>query len=171
MTLLRTEGDLVEAYRRRIRELNITYATVDAISGLPDGYTAKLMSPEPMKGLGKKAMEGLNGALAMGFTYAVDAAQVEKVKGRWTKRRRQPDKKKQLALASRFSIDNQGPIEIEITPELQAQIARREYMKMLGKRGGQKGGKRRLKTMGKRARQRAAAHAARVRWNRRDEHA
>jgi hypothetical protein len=171
MKLLRTQAHIVEAYRQRIRELNITYATVDAISGLPDGYTAKLMSPKPMKGLGEKAIEGLNGALGMAFVQAVDSEQVERVKGRWVRRKRQPDKKKQIALASRFSIDKQGPIEIQITPELQAQIERREHMKKLGKRGGQKGGKRRLETMGKRARQRAASHAARVRWSRRDAHA
>jgi len=163
--MLRTEADMVEAYRARIRELNISYATVDAISGLPDGYTAKLMSPKPMKGLGEKAIEGLNGALAIGFVPTVDPDQVEKVKGRWAPRKRAIDRKKQAALASRFSIDNEVPSLVAITPELQAQLERKQYMKMLGKRGGQKGGKRRLKTMGKRARQRAASHAARMRWS------
>lgn len=167
MKLLRTQAEMVEAYRQRIRELNISYATVDAISGLPDGYTAKLMGPNPIKRLGEKAIEGLNGALGIGFTVTVDAEQVARVKSRWVKRRRAIDKKKQAALAERFSIDNQVPIEIEITPELQAQIERREYMKMIGQRGGRKGGKRRLKTMGKRARQRAASHAARMRWAKR----
>ena len=155
---------MVEAYRARIRELNISYATVDAISGLPDGYTAKLMSPKPMKGLGEKAIEGLNGALGIGFAVAVDADQVQRVRGRWTPRKRAIDKKKQAALASRFSIQNEVPTIIEITPDLQAQLERREYMKMIGKRGGQKGGKRRMKTMSARARQRAASHAARMRW-------
>jgi hypothetical protein len=88
MNLLRTEADMVEAYRTRIRELNISYATVDAISLLPDGYCAKLMSPKPIRGLGEKAFEGLNGALGIGFVPTVDAAQVERVKGRWVKRKR-----------------------------------------------------------------------------------
>jgi hypothetical protein len=157
---------MVEAYRQRIRELGITYATVDAISGLPDGYTAKLMSPKPMKGIGEKAIEGLNGALGMAFVPVVDAAQVKLVRGRWTRRRFAPAKKKQAALASRFSITGPLPAETEVMAELQAQKERREHMKMLGKRGGKKGGKRRLKTMGKRARQRAASHAARMRWSR-----
>jgi hypothetical protein len=156
---------MVETYRRRIRELGITYATVDAISGLPDGYTAKLMSPKPIKRLGEKAIEGLNGALAMAFVAVVDTEQVRLVRGRWTKRRFALSKNKHPALASRFSMADQVPTETEVMAELQAQQERREYMKMIGKRGGKKGGKRRLKTMGKRARQRAASHAARIRWS------
>lgn len=165
MTLLRTQADMVEAYRARIRELNISFATVDAISGLPDGYTAKLMAPKPMKGLGEKAIEGLNGALGIGFAVTVDPDQVRRVKGRWVKRKRAIDRKKQVALAPRFSMENEVPKIIEITSELSAQLGSREYMQMIGKRGGQKGGKRRLKTMGKRRRQRIAAHAARMRWS------
>jgi LPS O-antigen subunit length determinant protein (WzzB/FepE family) len=53
------------------------------------------------------------------------------------------------------------PAEIAVTPELQAQLRDPEFMKMIGK----KGGKRRLKTMKKRARQQAASHAARMRWS------
>lgn len=165
LRLLRTPADMLESYRQNIYERNITYATVDAISGLPDGYTAKLMSPKPMRGLGEKAIEGLNGALGLAFIAVVDAEQVRLVRGRWTKRRFALPKQKQAALASRFSIDGQTPTEIEVMAELQAQQQRREYMKVLGKRGGKKGGKRRLKTMGKRARQRAASHAARARWS------
>lgn len=160
MRLLRTPPDMVEMYRRRIRELGITYATVDSISGLPDGYTAKLMSPKPMKRLGEKAIEGLNGALGIAFVAAVDAQQVRLVRGRWTKRRFALSKKK-MRLACPLSIDNRVPTEVEIMTELLAQEERRQHMKMIGK----KGGKRRLKTMGKRARQRAASHAARIRWS------
>lgn len=152
---------MVEAYRARIRELNISYATVDAISGLPDGYTSKLMSPNPMRGLGEKAIEGLNGALGIGFAVAVDAEQVERVQGRWTPRKRAIDKKKQRSLSMPLSIENEVPKIIQITPQLHRQLRDSMFMKSIGK----KGGKRRLKTMGKRARQRAASHAARMRWD------
>jgi len=39
-----------------------------------------------------------------------------------------------------------------------------EYMAAIGRKGGQIGGKRRLKTMSKAQRQRVAAKAARTRW-------
>ena len=41
-----------------------------------------------------------------------------------------------------------------------------EYMAAIGRKGGQIGGKRRLKTMTKAQRQRVAAKAARTRWKR-----
>lgn len=162
MKLLRTEADMVEAYRQRIRELNITFATVDAISGLPDGYTAKLMGPHPIKGLGEKAIEGLNGALGIGFAVTEDPEQIARVNGRWVKRKRAVDKKKRLSMT--LSIEDYDVEIVRITPELQAKLTPRERMSM----GGKRGGKRRLKMMGKRARQRIATHAARMRWARRD---
>jgi hypothetical protein len=42
-----------------------------------------------------------------------------------------------------------------------------EYMAAIGRKGGQIGGKRRLKTMTKAARSRVAARAARARWKKR----
>lgn len=42
-----------------------------------------------------------------------------------------------------------------------------EYMAALGRKGGQIGGKRRLKTMTKEQRRRVAAKAARARWKKR----
>jgi hypothetical protein len=41
------------------------------------------------------------------------------------------------------------------------------YMAAIGRKGGQIGGKRRLKTMTKEARRKVAAKAARARWNKR----
>src|SRR5437016_5067758 len=41
-----------------------------------------------------------------------------------------------------------------------------EYMAAIGRKGGQKGGKRRLKTMTKEQRRKVAAKAARTRWSR-----
>ena len=42
-----------------------------------------------------------------------------------------------------------------------------EYMRQIGRKGGQIGGKRRLKTMTKEQRRRAATKAAKVRWAKR----
>jgi hypothetical protein len=42
-----------------------------------------------------------------------------------------------------------------------------EYMATIGRKGGQIGGKRRLKTMTKEQRQKVAAKAARARWKKR----
>jgi hypothetical protein len=152
--MVRTEADMVEAYRGRIRQLGIAYSTVDAISGLPDRYTAKLMAPIPMKGLGEKAIEGLNGALGIAFVPIIDPEQVKRVEGRWVKRKRQPDKKVASALM----------LKPQVIPMTLEQLAKREQLKMWGQMGGKASAKKRMKTMKKRARQRIAAHAARARW-------
>lgn len=163
MNLLRTQAEMVEAYRARIRELNISFATVDAISGLPDGYCAKLMSPKPMKGLGEKAIEGLNGALGIAFTVTVDPEQVERVQGRWTRRKRAIDRKK-LALLPPPSIvpsmPNEVPIKIAITPELQGQLRCPGYMREIGLRGNLK----RNEKLSRWKRKVLARRAAKARW-------
>lgn len=158
MKLLRTEAEMVQAYRDRIRELGLTHATVDAISGLPDGYTSKLMCDPPMKNIGAKSRELLNGALGIGFVVAKDPEQIKRVSGRWVRRERPL----RGSLSMSLSIDNQVPVIMQITPELKEQLSPKERMI----EGAKRGGKRRLKTMGKRARRHAAQFAARVRWNR-----
>jgi hypothetical protein len=50
------------------------------------------------------------------------------------------------------------PVEASAPPNLSA------YMAAIGRKGGQIGGKRRLKTMTKAARSKVAANAARARW-------
>jgi hypothetical protein len=155
--LIRTAADIVEAYRRRIAELGIAHSTVDAISGLPDGYTSKLLAPVPMKTMSRAAIELLNGALAIGFVVAVDDVQAKRVQGRWTQRKR-PLRNRSASTSASM------PLEIPITPELQAKLTLMEHMKKIASAGG----KRRAQTMKKRARQRAAAHAARIRWSKRD---
>jgi hypothetical protein len=86
--LIRTIPELVEAYRDRIRELDITFETVDSISGLPDRYTQKLMGPTPLKGLGEKAIRGLNRALGVSLVLVEDSAQAALVRDKWQKRKR-----------------------------------------------------------------------------------
>lgn len=161
---IRSMPELLAAFRARRDELQITHETIDDIGLLPDGYASKLLAPQPIKNIGPKALEGLLDALGMVLVLTPNPETPVRVTSKWVKRRRAIDKKKQVALASRVSIEQ----VLQITPELQAQLEKREYMKMIGKRGASKGGKRRLKTMGKRARQRAASHAARMRWSRRE---
>jgi hypothetical protein len=46
-------GELVEALRRRCAELDIPFSVVDDIAGLPDRYLSKILSPNPIKGIGR----------------------------------------------------------------------------------------------------------------------
>jgi hypothetical protein len=150
---IRSQAELLDAIRARRDALNISHETIDGIAGLQSGYTSKLLAPVPIKNLGPMSMGPLLGALGVALVLIEDEALVAKVRGRWIKRKRP---QKLPVLASGLSIT-------EIDDE-----TRRNYMRMIGskggKMGGSKGGKRRAKTMKKRARQAAASHAARMRW-------
>ena len=161
---IRSMPELVAALRARRDELQLTHETIDAIAGWPSGYAGKLLAPEPIKNLGWMSLGAALDTLGIALVVVENKEQRELVESRWKQRERP---KNGTALASRFSMANEVSMQIEITPEFQAQMQRKEYMRMIGKRGGQKGGKRRLKTMGKRRRQAIAAHAARMRWSKR----
>jgi hypothetical protein len=154
---IRSMPELIEALRARRDALNISHETIDSIAGLQSGYTSKLLAPKPIKNLGPMSFGSLLGALGLAVVVVEDPEMVELVADRWQPRKR-PQK---MPLSIALSIDNEVPAEIQITAEIQAKMEVSEKMRALGKRGG----KRRLKTMGKRARQRVAAHAARMRWS------
>lgn len=152
---IRTSADMIDTWRSRIRELGLTHATVDALSGLPDGYCSKLMCGD--KKPGSKAIELMNGALAVVFTPAIDQVQAAVMQHRWTRRVRPLKDDGQACRASM-------PLVMPERPAPQHKVGSAEFMKRIGQMGASKGGKRRAKVMKKRARQRAAQHAARKRW-------
>jgi hypothetical protein len=51
-----TYDEFVDALRHRATELKVTRERIDAISGLPDGYTSKLLCIPPMKSLGRASL-------------------------------------------------------------------------------------------------------------------
>lgn len=149
---IRSMPDLIAGLRASVVQRGVAFETVDNISGLPDRYTSKLLAPNPIKNLGFLSIEGVLGALGKALVLVDDPEQIERVKGRWKPSKR-PMK---LALqASASSIDQQREKTLQHMRKLGS---------MGGKIGGPKGGKRRAKLLGKRARQRIATHAARMRW-------
>lgn len=74
--------------RARVDELGVTYEGVDAVAGLPSRYTAKLLSPVPMKAIGKTSMGPLLGALGLKLIVAVDDETLARIIGRLAKRAR-----------------------------------------------------------------------------------
>jgi hypothetical protein len=53
---VRSYDELHWILRARATELQITRETIDAVSGLQSGYSAKLLAPVPIKSLGKTSM-------------------------------------------------------------------------------------------------------------------
>lgn len=162
---IRDMAGLVEAVRLAQIERNVSYCTIDDLSGVQSGYTAKLLAPKPSKNLGPVSTFPVLGALGKALVLVDDPEQIERVKGRWQKRSvrgaaKIQMRKREAEHASRARIKD----DEQETLDLQAKSALSERMKALSKLGASKGGKRRAKIMGKRARQRSASHAARKRW-------
>lgn len=157
MKLLRSQADMLDAYRGRIRELGIAHTTVDAISGLPDGYTGKLMCG--MKNPGPKAHELLCGALGIAFVVQVDQEAAARVESRWVKRKRALNKSSASISAS---INNEVPIKLPITPALERLLASPDWMRSIASLGGRG----RAQKLSPRQRKLIAKRAARARWAR-----
>jgi hypothetical protein len=86
--LIRNIDDLVEAIRARRDELGITCETMDAISGLSAGHSAKLACGT--KGIGRVSLPAVLGALGAALVLVEDPEQRTRVADRWTPRRRSP---------------------------------------------------------------------------------
>lgn len=158
---IRSMPELIAALRARRDELQITHATIEDIGLLPDGYVSKVLGAKPIKNIGPKALEGLLYGLGAVLSLAPNPHLHKSVADKMAIKRKRPVKTGPLSMP--LSIQNEVPVVLQITPDLQRQLRDSEFMRAIGKSGG----KRRMKTMGKRARQRAASHAARMRWAKR----
>lgn len=158
---IRSMPELVNGIRTARDEREVTHEVIDNISGVQSGYTSKVLAG--IKNPGPVSLFPLLGALGKALVIVDDPEQIKLVEGRWQKRKR-PQKAQMLKAAS--SIIE----KMDLSPEIKQQLMK-EYMQKLGqmggKKGGSKGGKRRAKLMSKRARQRVATHAARMRWSKR----
>ncbi len=155
---IRSMPELIEALRARRDALNISHETIDSIAGLQSGYTSKLLAPKPIKNLGPMSFGSLLGALGLAVVVVEDPSQCQRVAKHWEQRKR-PMK---LSLSMPLSIDNQVPAEIAITPEMQAQLRRPEYMREIGLRGNI----RRNAKLSKWKKRVLARRAAKARWAR-----
>jgi hypothetical protein len=75
LATVRSHGDLIEALRARAAELELSHLATDALSGLPSGYTGKLLCG--MRGLGDISLPALLDALGVSLVLVEEPAKVE----------------------------------------------------------------------------------------------
>jgi hypothetical protein len=85
---IRSYNDLVEAFRRRRDELDISYETLEQVAGLQPGYAAKLLVHPPMRRVGPLSLSLLLGGLGLRLTVSEDPGALERVRRRLEPRRR-----------------------------------------------------------------------------------
>ncbi len=136
----------------------ISYQDIEHIGGLSSGTVAKYLGPKPSKRMGLLSTFLILQAMGKAILIVDDPEQLARIEKRFRPRIIKGGATLQLRRRDALLAD-----------ALSIEENRREYMRELGRKGGKvggsKGGKRRMETMSKRARQRAATHAARKRWS------
>jgi hypothetical protein len=79
-------GTLIGLLRARADELAVSRQCLDHVSGLQDGYSAKLLSAIPKKALGRTSLCLLLSALAVKLAVVEDSDQLAAISGRLEKR-------------------------------------------------------------------------------------
>ncbi len=156
---IRSQAELLDAIRARRDELNISHETIDDISGLPKGYTSKLLANPPMKNLGHKSLGDLMGALGMALVAVPDPEQIARVEKRWVKRKRP---QRLVPVSSSPGITEKQMVELQVTADLKRFCVRPAYMREIGLRGNLK----RNERMSRWKKKVLARRAAKARWAR-----
>ena len=137
--ICKTRQELISVLLERQDELNISAATVDAIAGLPDRYTGKVLSFTPIKNLGPTSLSAILGALGLGIVrieIAEDPQAAALVAGRWVPRRTPHRRKKKPPESGQWCVVEQKQPEfnfgnteaemkmigVRIDPELEARL-------------------------------------------------
>jgi len=164
--LIRSMGDLVEALRTAQIDRNISYETIEHVAGMAHGSVAKYLAPEPSKNLGPLSAFDIALGVGKALVLVDDLENIEQVRKHWKKRHIRGGSTLQLRARQRDGQASRASITVEMqeTAADRPQHRTLDFMKRIGKLGASKGGKRRAKVLGKRARQRIASHAARKRW-------
>ena len=157
---IRSMAGLVEALRERRDTLDISNETIDAIAGLPERYSAKLLAPRAPRNMSYNSLGLLLGALGIGLQIVEDPEQAAKVRGRWQKRKPQ---------GPRYKAASAGPSKRANIEEITGQADLFAVMQKRGKMGGIKSGQtRRAKAQRRREIKLKRSAAARARWNKHD---
>ncbi|MCG2639658.1 MULTISPECIES: hypothetical protein [Bradyrhizobium] len=89
-TPIRDIAGIRQALRDAKRARGITFATIDHISGLPDGYSSKVMAPNPPKMYGNQSLGEIMQAVGKMLIMVDDPEAIARVQHRWVKSQR-PD--------------------------------------------------------------------------------
>jgi hypothetical protein len=75
-------GDLLNVLRGRKAELGASFETIDVTSGLPAGYSQKLLGKTPVKRLGEISLGALLGCLGLKLVAVEDPVALARVERR-----------------------------------------------------------------------------------------
>jgi hypothetical protein len=86
LAIARDYGELIDALRGRVDELGLTMQTLDDLSGVQQGYCAKILGPAQSKSLGPISLGCLLQALGLSLQVVEDPEAVAMIGHRWERR-------------------------------------------------------------------------------------
>jgi hypothetical protein len=145
VVLVRDEPDLCRVIRERCAELQITYATLDVVALLPDGYSSKLLAEHPTKHMGALTLWSVLGTLGYRIGLVHDEELLSRFRDRPVTREHPPQ-----------SSGSRPRVEFSFT---------HRFMRKIGRRGGRRSGEaRRARASAKQAVSEMKRRAALKRW-------
>jgi hypothetical protein len=86
--LISDHCELVEAVRDRVNEMGLTRLELDHQSGMPSGYSGKLLGQKNIKSFGWASLGSVLGAIGCKLVLIEDPEQTAKMRARITPRQR-----------------------------------------------------------------------------------
>ena len=139
-------GDLHAIMRARVASLQVTREGLDEIVGLQDGYTAKLLTPTPMRRLGAATMADFLEAIGVKLLAVVDDEAVER----------------HASKIARYRAEKVHQPEPAISAEVERLVRERIHNDRV--KVGRRGGKKRTAAMTPEERSELARAGAHARW-------
>lgn len=139
LAIIRNMDDLQAALRLRAETLGVSRETIDSVSGMQSGYSAKLLAPRPIKKIGPQSMALILPALGCALMLVEDAEAMAQIGSRLIKR----------PFPNRA---HSGTVHFEFS---------RRHLRKIQRLGG----KNSRKNIGKRKRKQLARKAASARWH------
>jgi hypothetical protein len=98
LAIVANYSELHSAFRSYVQEIDVSRLTIDAVSGMQEGYCAKLLAPDPMRHFGKKSLGEFMGAVALKLVVVQDVGAFEQLRHRLPERLR-PGHRRLMRLA------------------------------------------------------------------------
>jgi hypothetical protein len=133
--------ELLQIVRDRVAQLQISYEVLDSISGLPSGYSGKLLCEPPKKRMGAISQFLIFGALGLAITVHEDPAAFERVRGR---------------------LERRNHRQVRVRRKLGMCVFDADFIRQRGRKGGLA----RVANQTPKQRRDSARHAAKARWQR-----
>ena len=143
---VRTYDDLHAIMRIRVASLQVTRIGLDEIVGLQDGYSAKLLTPTPMRRLGAATMADFLEAIGVKLLAVVDDEAVER----------------HASKLAQYRTEKVHQPEPEISAEVERLVRERIHNERV--KVGRRGGKKRMAASSPEERSELARAGAHARW-------